>query len=101
MVSLWHHIGIDLIGPLPLSKQGNQFILTITDYFTKYVDAIPLPNKCATGVATALIKVNIHNYISYIPGLSIVCIVTCPHGHDPKLASYIFSYICVAIIISY
>ena len=57
MVSLWHHIGIDFIGPLVPSTQGNKCILTISDYFTKYVLAIPMEDKLASGVAAAVFKV--------------------------------------------
>ncbi len=70
MVSSWYHIGIDLIGPIsPKSQHGNQYILTISDYFTKFVDAIALPNKEAISVASALFKViiisvpDVANYI--------------------------------------
>ncbi|KAL5491279.1 hypothetical protein EMCRGX_G016535 [Ephydatia muelleri] len=32
----WYHIGIDFIGPVnPTSSQGNRYILTISDYFSK------------------------------------------------------------------
>ena len=34
------------------------------EYFTKYVHAIPLPDKSATGVATALFKVAVYVYIT-------------------------------------
>ena len=44
--SPWHHIAIDFIGPInPVSTKGNKYILTISDYFTKFVNAIPLPDK--------------------------------------------------------
>ena len=63
VVSPWFHLGIDLIGPItPVSKQGNKYILTISDYFTKFVDAVPLPDKEATSVAAALFKVAIFNF---------------------------------------
>ena len=59
VVSPWHHIGIDFIGSIsPASHQGNRYILTITDYFTKFVEAIPMENKYATNVALALFKVH-------------------------------------------
>ena len=57
VVAPLHHIGIDLIGPITASEKENQFIRTVMDYFTKYVHAIPLPDKSAIGVATALFKV--------------------------------------------
>ena len=35
--------GIDVIGPIsPPSSKGHRFILAITDYFSKWVEAIPL-----------------------------------------------------------
>ena len=35
VISPWHHIGIDFIGPIsPPSVQGNKYIFTICDYFT-------------------------------------------------------------------
>ena len=32
------HLGLDIIGPLPIISRGNQYILVIVDYFTKWVD---------------------------------------------------------------
>lgn len=56
--SPWNHIGIDFIGPMsPPSSAGNCYILIISDYFTKWVDAVPLPTKEAPGVVTSLLKV--------------------------------------------
>ena len=58
VVSPWHHIGIDFIGPIsPPSHQGSQYILTMADYFTKFVEAVPMPTKHAVGVASNLLKV--------------------------------------------
>ena len=35
--------GMDLVGPIsPSSSKGHRFILTITDYFSKWAEAIPL-----------------------------------------------------------
>ena len=31
----WHQVGMDVIGPLPLTPRGNKYIVTLTDYFTK------------------------------------------------------------------
>eukprot|EP00731_Ephydatia_muelleri_P005131 Em0002g1307a len=56
--SPWYHVGIDFIGPItPASSSGNRFILTLSDYYTKWVDAVPLPSKHATGVAASLLKI--------------------------------------------
>eukprot|EP00731_Ephydatia_muelleri_P038909 Em0983g3a len=37
----WYMVGIDFIGPLsPVAKDGSRYILTISDYFTKWVEVI-------------------------------------------------------------
>ena len=45
---------MDLIGPLPLTSRGNQYVLTMTCYFSKWVEAYPIPSKSATNVAQAI-----------------------------------------------
>jgi hypothetical protein len=49
-------IAIDIQGPYPKSKRGNKFILVVGDYFTKWVDAIPLKNITAKYVAKKLVN---------------------------------------------
>ena len=44
-------IHIDLFGPLKTSAQGNKMVLVMTDAFTKYAEAIAIPNKEAETVA--------------------------------------------------
>ena len=58
--SLFERVGIDLTGPWP--KSGNKvYMLTYIDHFTKWADAIPLPNKEAVTVANALVsKIFVH-----------------------------------------
>ena len=39
--SPWFHIAIDFIGPInPVSAAGNCYILTVSDYFTKFTEAV-------------------------------------------------------------
>lgn len=47
-------IQIDIVGPLPKTSAGNEYILTIQDNFSKYSDAIPLPVINSVSVAYAL-----------------------------------------------
>uniref|UniRef100_A0A3Q3L9J3 Integrase catalytic domain-containing protein n=1 Tax=Mastacembelus armatus TaxID=205130 RepID=A0A3Q3L9J3_9TELE len=46
----WDFLGIDLTGPLSKTADGFQYILTATDYFSKWVEAFPLKTKLAAEV---------------------------------------------------
>ena len=50
----WAVVGIDLVGECLETTSGNKWILTITDHFTRWPIAIPIPDKKATTVAQAL-----------------------------------------------
>ena len=45
---------MDLIGPLPKTSRGNKYILTVSDFFSKWPEATALPDKSAIGVAEFL-----------------------------------------------
>lgn len=47
---------IDLTGPHPRSRKGNIYILTCIDQFTKWAEAIALPNKEAVTVSRVLME---------------------------------------------
>ena len=40
----WNKVGIDLI-ELPVSSRGNCYCITLTDYFSKWAEAMPVPTK--------------------------------------------------------
>ncbi|KAJ8375046.1 hypothetical protein SKAU_G00056260 [Synaphobranchus kaupii] len=48
-------IGMDLVGPLPKSARGYQYILVILDYATRYPEAIPLRTMASKGIARELV----------------------------------------------
>ena len=48
-------IYIDLVGPLPESNKGNQYIMSVADGFSRFISLYPLPSKHADGVAHALV----------------------------------------------
>ena len=56
--NIFHQFGMDLIGPLPETPRGNKYIVTLTDYFSKWAEAAPLPSKHADGVARFIYSVS-------------------------------------------
>ena len=50
------HIALDNLGPLTVTKQGNQYLLFIANYFSKWTEAVPMPNQEASTVADLLVK---------------------------------------------
>lgn len=52
-------IALDIMRPLPMTKQGNRYILVIGDYFTKWTEAFAIPDQEAETVAKKLV----HEYI--------------------------------------
>jgi hypothetical protein len=50
-------IGIDIVGPLPLTKQGNKYIVVATDYFTKWPEAEAISEATGKRVAEFIYQV--------------------------------------------
>ena len=50
----FHYIGLYFLGPLPTSN-GCRYILLIGDLFTKWYEAIPLPDRTAATTSEALL----------------------------------------------
>ena len=51
----FHYIGLDFLGPLPISNWC-RYILLIGDHFTKWYEAIPLPDQTAATTSDALLE---------------------------------------------
>jgi len=49
-------IAADLIGPLPLTKNGHRYILVVSCYYTKWTEAFALEDKSSQGVADCLVN---------------------------------------------
>ena len=47
---------IDFKGPLPLTESGNKYILSMICTFSRYAEAVPLPDMKATTVAETLLS---------------------------------------------
>ena len=59
--SPWYHLGMDFVGPItPPSSAGDRYILTISDYFTRFGWAKEFPTKEAKEVVAALKEVSIN-----------------------------------------
>ena len=55
-------VSMDIVGPLPLSNRGNKYLLTFTDYMTRYCEAIPIPNQTAEIIAQEFVHKIIMRY---------------------------------------
>ena len=47
----WERVGIDFVGSLPLTSQGNRYIITAVDYFTRWPKARAVPQVSAQQAA--------------------------------------------------
>ncbi|GFW23590.1 retrovirus-related Pol polyprotein from transposon 17.6 [Trichonephila clavipes] len=52
----FERIAFDILGPLPRSSDGNNNILVVMDYFTKWPVAYPIPDQEASTVAEGLVQ---------------------------------------------
>ena len=49
-------LGVDIMGPFPLTERGNRYILAAMDYFTKWPEAYALKDQEAGTVVDALLE---------------------------------------------
>ena len=52
----FQHIGVDVVGPFPTSQNGNVYILTVIDHFTRWAEAIPMTEQTTKYIANVIIK---------------------------------------------
>ena len=48
-------VHLDFLGPLPRTRQGNEYVLVMVDQFTKWVECVPLPSQTAEVTASAAV----------------------------------------------
>ena len=58
----WDRLGIDILGPFPESNRGNNYILVVTDHFSKWVEIFALPDQTAVTCAEVLLNEVIARY---------------------------------------
>lgn len=66
-------IGMDFCGPLQRTPRENRYVLIITDYFTRHIVAVPLPNCSAEKTAEALFN-------EYFCKFGIPCLIISDQG---------------------
>lgn len=49
-------VALDIVGPLPKTHAGNQYIFTFQDHFSKYPEAFPLSDLKATTIANVFVE---------------------------------------------
>ena len=49
-------VAMDLLDTTTETDRGNRYILVIADYFSKYVEAYPIPDKTAATVADRFVE---------------------------------------------
>ena len=73
---------MDLVGPLLETPRGHKYVMTVTDYYTKWAEAAALKDKTVTSVAEVPYSVIIiyackhaciHEYILVTDNISIHC----------------------------
>lgn len=53
----WELVGIDVVGPLPTTENGNKYLITLCDLFSRWPEAAAVPDKSADSVAKFLMEV--------------------------------------------
>uniref|UniRef100_A0A1A8PCU5 THAP domain-containing protein 1 n=1 Tax=Nothobranchius pienaari TaxID=704102 RepID=A0A1A8PCU5_9TELE len=56
----WQWLGLDIRGPMPQTLNGHKYILTVTDYYSKWVEASPMPSCLPPCVAKNISDIIAH-----------------------------------------
>ena len=50
-----HTVAVDILGSLPVTPQGNCYVLVVMDYFTKLAETFSIPDQEAKTIAAQLV----------------------------------------------
>jgi len=50
----WQIVAVDLVGPMPTTERGNNWIIVLTDHFLWWADALAIPDASDPTVTRAL-----------------------------------------------
>ncbi|KFD59120.1 hypothetical protein M514_14396, partial [Trichuris suis] len=53
---VWESVAVDVL-EVPVNKYGNRYILVVQDYFSKWIEAVPIPDQKATTIVKQLISI--------------------------------------------
>lgn len=56
----WEWLGLDIRGPMPTTLNGNKYILTVSDYYSKWLEAVPLSVNTSVKVAKHIVDIISH-----------------------------------------
>uniref|UniRef100_UPI0037E813C7 uncharacterized protein n=1 Tax=Semicossyphus pulcher TaxID=241346 RepID=UPI0037E813C7 len=56
----WQWLGLDVRGPLPETLNGHKYMLTVTDYYSKWVEALPMQACLPEHVAEHVVDIIAH-----------------------------------------
>jgi cleavage and polyadenylation specificity factor subunit 1 len=51
----FHTLHVDIVGPLPMSQRGSQYLVTMVDHFTRWIEAVPVSNISAESTARVIL----------------------------------------------
>ena len=55
-------VAMDIMGPFPVTSLGHKYILVVGDYFSKWLELIPLSNMTAECVASRLVEIVVSRF---------------------------------------
>ena len=55
-------VAMDIMGPFPVTARGYKYILVVGDYFSKWLELIPLSDMTAAHVASRFVEIVVSRF---------------------------------------